>query len=265
MSEFLLHALLAGVGIALVCGPLGTFVVWRRMSYFGDTLAHSALLGIALGFMLELNLNVAVVVVCLAIAVILVTLEHNQAIATDTLLGILAHGSLSAGLVLVALLEVRIDLMGLLFGDLLAVSEADLYWILVGGPIILLLLWRLWKPLLSITLHEELAEVEGIAVRTVKVSLMLMIALVIAIAMKIVGILLITSLLIIPAATARYLAKTPEQMAIIASLIGCLAVVGGLSGSYQFDTPTGPSIVLAATLLFILIFAGTYRGHGYQR
>ena len=265
MSEFLLHALLAGIGIALVCGPLGAFVVWRRMSYFGDTLAHSALLGIALGFMLELNLNIAVVVVCLAIAVILVALEHNQAIATDTLLGILAHGSLSAGLVLVALLEVRIDLMGLLFGDLLAVSEADLYWILIGGPIILLLLWVLWKPLLSITLHEELAEVEGIAVRPVKLSLMLMIALVIAIAMKIVGILLITSLLIIPAATARYLAKTPEQMAIIASIIGCLAVVGGLSGSYQFDTPTGPSIVLAATVLFILIFAGTYRRHGYQR
>ena len=265
MSEFLLHALLAGIGIALVCGPLGAFVVWRRMSYFGETLAHSALLGIALGIMLSINLNVAVVLVCLTLAVILVALEYNQTIATDTLLGILAHGSLSAGLVLVALLEVRIDLMGLLFGDLLAVSQADLWWILIGGPLILLLLWVLWKPLISITLHEELAEVEGVAVRPVKLALMLMIALVIAIAMKIVGILLITSLLIIPAATARYLAKTPEQMAIIASIIGCLSVVGGLSGSYQFDTPTGPTIVLAATILFVLIFVGTYRRHGSKR
>ena len=229
------------------------------MSYFGDTLAHAALLGIALGILLNANLNLSVMVVCLALATLLVALEQNRRIATDTLLGILAHGTLSAGIVIVALLKVRVDLMGLLFGDLLAVTNRDLIWILIGGVIIVTLLWRLWNPLLSVTVHEELAQVEGVAVTRVKLTLMLMIALVIAIAMKIVGILLITSLLIIPAATARFVSRTPEQMAGVASLLGAVAVVAGLCGSYLFDTPSGPTIVLAVSALFVTVFSASSR------
>ena len=267
MDDFLWRALMGGFGIALVVGPLGCFIVWRRMAYFGETLAHSALLGIALGFWidlkftLDLTLNTLVIqatlAVCIGLALLLVILQAQNRLATDTLLGILAHSALSLGLVTLAFLQsegLRISLDAYLFGDLLAVTQSDLYWIYGGGGLILLSLGFIWQSLLSITIHEELAQVEGIPVTWIRLAFMLIVALVIAIAMKIIGILLITSLLIIPAATARRFAHTPEQMAIFASLVGCIAVALGLYMSWHWDTPTGPSVVLAASLLFILTF-----------
>lgn len=269
IDAFLWRALFGGLGIALIAGPLGCFMVWRRMAYFGDTLAHSALLGIALGLLFNLNeslvlnltrnmlLTLSTVAVCLTIALLLVILQQQKRLATDTLLGILAHGSLSLGLVALAFLQgqgLRIDLHAYLFGDLLAVTHTDLYWIYGGGGLTLLGLIFLWPFLLSMTLHEELAQVEGVPVTWVRLLFMLMVALVIAVAMKIVGILLITSLLIIPPAAARRFAHTPEQMAVLSSLIGCIAVILGLTLSWYGDTPAGPSVVVAATSLFILTF-----------
>ncbi|WP_417225735.1 zinc ABC transporter permease subunit ZnuB [Amphritea sp.] len=260
MPDFLLFALVGGLGVAMIAGPLGAFVVWRRMAYFGDTLAHSALLGVAMGVLFDLNVNLAVVSCCLLLALILVSLQRQHLVATDTLLGIMAHSSLSLGLVAIALLDdVRVDLMDYLFGDLLAISPTDLYWIYGGGCIVLLLIWRLWNSLLAITINEELAQVEGVPVARVRLTLMLLIGVVIAIAMKVVGILLITSLLIIPAASARRLANSPEQMAIIASLLGMVAVVLGLYASYQFDTPAGPSVVVAALIQFLLLYSLPFR------
>jgi zinc transport system permease protein len=255
MPDFLLHALLAGLALALVAGPLGSFVVWRRMAYFGDTLSHSALLGVALGLLLDISPTLAVTLGCVLLAVLLVTLQQRQPLASDTLLGILAHSSLSLGLVTLSFMpEVRIDLMSYLFGDLLAVSRSDLYWILAGSAAVLVALGLLWRPLLAITVHEELARVEGLPVAAIRLGLMLLIAVVIAVAMKIVGVLLITSLLIIPAAAAQRHARTPEQMAIGASVLGMLAVGAGLSLSWYQDTPAGPSIVVAAAALFLLSF-----------
>jgi zinc transport system permease protein len=253
MPDFLLYAMLAGLALALTAGPLGSFVVWRRMAYFGDTLAHSALLGVALGILLEINLTVSVTLGCVLLAVLLVALQHKQWLASDTLLGILAHSTLSLGLVVLALSDnVRVDLMAYLFGDLLAIARSDLYWMLGGlGLVSVLLVW-LWRRLLSITVHEELARVEGLPVTAIRLALMLLIAIVIAVAMKIVGVLLITSLLIIPPAAAQRHARTPEQMAMGASLLGCLAVLGGLALSWNLDTPAGPSIVVSAALLFLL-------------
>jgi len=255
MPDFLLHALLAGLALALVAGPLGSFVVWRRMAYFGDTLSHSALLGVALGLLLDISPNLAVTLGCVLLAVLLVTLQQRQPLASDTLLGILAHSSLSLGLVTLSFMpEVRIDLMSYLFGDLLAVSRSDLYWILAGSAAVLVALALLWRPLLAITVHEELARVEGLPVAAIRLGLMLLIAVVIAVAMKIVGVLLITSLLIIPAAAAQRHARTPEQMAGGASVLGLLAVCGGLALSWFKDTPAGPSIVVCAAALFLLSF-----------
>jgi zinc transport system permease protein len=255
MAEFLLLALAGGIGIAAIAGPLGAFVVWRRMAYFGDTLAHSALLGVALGFLFDINLNLAVVACCVLLALLLVSLQRQHLVATDTLLGIMAHSSLSLGLVAIALLDnVRIDLMEYLFGDLLAIAPDDLYWIYGGGVLVLLLVWRLWDQLLAITINEELAQVEGVNTLRVRLVLMLLIATVIAVAMKLVGILLITSLLIIPAAAARRLARTPEQMAVLASLLGMLAVAGGITASWFWDTPAGPSVVVAALVEFLLLY-----------
>ena len=251
VDDFLLRALIAGLGVALVAGPLGSFVVWRRMSYFGDALAHSALLGVGLGLLLGMNVNLGIVAVAASLALLLVFLQHQGLLATDTLLGILAHSALSLGLVALSLMEgVRVDLMGYLFGDILAVTPGDLVWVVGGAAAVLVSLVAIWRPLLSITVHEELARVEGVPVLAVRLGFMLLMALVIAVAMKIVGILLITSMLIIPAATGRRFARTPEQMALLGSLVGCCAVAGGLWASLHWDTPAGPSIVAAAALLF---------------
>ncbi|WP_407314068.1 zinc ABC transporter permease subunit ZnuB [Pseudomonas sp. nanlin1] len=255
MADFLLYALLAGLSLAVVAGPLGSFVVWRRMAYFGDTLSHAALLGVALGFALDVNPALAVTAGCLLLAVILVALQQRQPLASDTLLGILAPSTLSLGLVALSFMhDVRIDLLGYLFGDLLAISPADLTWILGGSAVVLLLTVLLWRPLLAVTVHEELARVEGLPVAGLRLALMLLIAVVIAVAMKIVGVLLITSLLIIPAAAAQRHARSPEQMAIGASLLGVIAVCAGLALSWFKDTPAGPSIVVSAAALFLLSF-----------
>lgn len=253
MIEFLLPSILAGLGIAIISGPLGSFVVWRKMAYFGDTLAHASLMGLALGFLLDINLYLALIVCCLALAVILVTLQKQQLVSADTLLGILAHSSLSIGLVAVSFLDnVRVDLMNYLFGDLLAVSLQDLMFIYAGVSAIAVTLFLFWRPLLSSTVNEELASVEGVNTDLVRLILMLMVGIVIAVGMKFVGALIMTSLLIIPAATARRFACSPEQMALFASAIGSIAVLCGLTLSWHFDTPAGPSVVISATALFML-------------
>lgn len=253
MLDFLLYALLAGLAVALVAGPLGCFAVWRRMAYFGDTLAHSALLGVTLGLLLDINLNVAVALGCLLLALLLVAMQRQRYLATDTLLGILSHSTLALGLVCVSLFsDSRIDLMAYLFGDILAVTPAEVIGLWLVSLLVTALLVLLWRPLLATTVHEDLARIEGVPVEAIRTLLMLLMALVIAMAMKVVGVLLITALLIIPAATSRRLSSSPERMALLASLVGTLAVSLGLGASYQWDTPAGPAIVLSATALYLL-------------
>ncbi|MEI8608518.1 zinc ABC transporter permease subunit ZnuB [Enterovibrio sp. Hal110] len=253
MLEFLTIPILAGILIAAAVGPLGSFVVWRKMAYFGDTLAHASLLGLSLGFIFQVNLNVALVASCLLIAMLLVGLQRKSSVSTDTLLGIIAHTSLSLGLVSISLVDdLRVDLMGYLFGDLLSVSSTDLGWITLGCGLVTLTLIKMWRPLLAITVNEELARVDGYNVDRLRLVLMLMVGLVIAIAMKFVGALIITSLMIIPAATARRFSTSPEKMAILASVIGVLSVLGGISLSWFEDTPAGPSVVVFAGLLFFI-------------
>ncbi|MAM71313.1 MAG: zinc ABC transporter permease [Gammaproteobacteria bacterium] len=252
MADFILRALAAGLLVALIAGPLGCFVVWRRMAYFGDTLAHSALLGISFGLLIDINLQFAVILACIAIAFLLVQMENKHHLATDTILGILAHSSLAFGLVILSFTDANIDLMAYLFGDLLTVSNTELLWIAGGVFAALILLAVNWNSLLTITLHQELAQVEGLHVGRMRLLLMLLIATVIALSMKVVGMLLITSLMVIPPACARSFSSSPEKMALSASLIGCLAVCGGLIASFYLDTPSGPSIVVSAAVLFFI-------------
>lgn len=253
MIELLAPALLAGLAVALVSGPMGAFVVWRRMAFFGDTLAHGALLGAALALALDVNLYLAVVMISMVIAAALVGLQRQRQIAGDTLLGIVAHTTLALGVIALSLEKtVHVDLMAYLFGDLLAVNWSDVIALWSGAVLILVLvIWR-WRNLLSITVNEDLAQVEGVPVTRTRMLLMLLLALLIAGALRTIGVLLITSLLVIPAAGARRLASTPEQMAVIASAIGTAAVVLGLALSWNADTPVGPSIVVAAAALFAL-------------
>ena len=256
MSEpFILRALAAGIGVAIIAGTIGCFVVWRRMAYFGDSLAHSALLGIALGLATGLGTNIATIIVCFAFALMLLWLQQKKVLATDTLLGILAHSALSVGIIVISTLEQRVDLHAYLFGDILTVGTEELWWIYIGGTIVLMLLLLNWESLVLMTIDEDLAIAENVRVFLMHLLLMLLMTIVVAVSIRVVGILLITSMLIIPAATAKQLVRSPEAMAIAASILGMIAVVVGIYGSIQFDTPSSPSIVAAATILFIVLFS----------
>lgn len=253
MDDFLIRALVAGLLIAIIAGPLGVFILWRRMAYFGDTLSHSAILGVALGLLLSINVKLGILISTLLVAGLLIYSQRQKKLASDTILGIVSHSALSLGLVLISFVEgIRIDIESWLFGDILAVSWNDLGFIALGVAIVIVVLFAIWKPLLSLTVHEELALVEGVNVSLISAIYTLLIALLVAIAMKIVGALLITALLIIPAAAARQFSKTPEQMALLSIAMGMLAVLMGLIASFYSDTPTGPSIVVSATVLFLM-------------
>ena len=252
LDDFFVRAMVGGIGLAIAVGPLGCVVVWRRMAYFGDTMAHSALLGIALGLLLDVPMMAGVFAIAVAASLALIALERIGALPTDALLGILSHSSLALGLVIVSMLTwVRVDLMSLLFGDVLAFSTGDIAVIYGGGAVVLCTMALVWRSLLAGTVSHDLAQAEGMAPTAAKIVFMVLMAGVIAVSMKIVGILLITSLLISPAATARQFSGTPERMAVLASLIGVGAVATGLAGSLRLDTPSGPSIVVAALAFFL--------------
>lgn len=249
--SFIVLAALAGLAIALVAGPIGCFVVWRRMAYFGDSLAHAALLGVGLGLMLEFNLAITVLAVCLLSVPVILLLTNSPNVADDTALGILSHASLAIGITAVSLAaNGSVDLSAFLFGDILALSQNDVFIVLGLCIAIGLVTVKLWRSLVYITIHSELASVEGLPSRRLEITLMLLIAILVAVGMQVVGALLIGSLLIIPAAAAGLLAGNPERMAWLAALFAAVAIVGGLALSWFIDTPAGPSSVVVATTIF---------------
>tara|TARA_R110002124_G_scaffold103586_3_gene252715 strand:+ start:305 stop:1102 length:798 start_codon:yes stop_codon:yes gene_type:complete len=260
LDDFMMRATLAGIGVAFAAAPLGCFVVWRRMAYFGDATAHAAILGIALSLALSISVFAGAMVVALIMA-LTVNLLTGRGYAMDTLLGVLAHSALAFGLVAVSFLSgIRIDLMAYLFGDILAVSRTDLTVIWGGAALVVALIsWR-WSALLTATLNEDLAYASGIDPRREQLVLTLALAITVAVAIKVVGVLLIAALLIIPAAAARPLSRTPESMALVAAGIGSVSALVGLRAAYIFDTPAGPSIVCVAALIFaVLSIMGSLR------
>ncbi len=255
LDDFFIRAVIGGIGVAVLAGPLGCFIVWRRLAYFGDTLSHSALLGVAMALLLELNITFTVFIISVIVAMLLLLLQRQAHLSSDALLGLLAHATLAVGLVVLAFMTwVRVDLMGFLFGDILAINRTDIVIIWIGGLAVLAALALIWKSLFAATVNYEIAVAEGLKPDRANFFFMVLMAAVIAISMKIVGVLLITALLIIPAATARRFAISPEMMAIVASMIGAASVWIGLEGSLRWDTPAGPSIVVTALLGFILSF-----------
>ena len=263
LDDFLVRAALAAVGTALAASVLGCFVVWRRMAYFGDATAHAAILGVAIALALNLSIFAGVAAVALVVAVLIHRLS-DRAQGTDTILGVIAHGALAAGLVAVTLIPgARIDLEAYLFGDVLTVSRMDVAVIWGGAAVVLGVLWLHWSALLTATLNPDLATAAGLDPRRESLILTLLLAGVVAVAIKVVGALLITALLVIPAAGARRLATSPEGMALRAAIIGVLAAVGGLTLSLRLDTPAGPSIVVTAVALFGIATVGDkLRGFG---
>ena len=250
-DDFFIRALIAGIGIALVTGPLGCFIIWRRLSFFGDTLAHAALLGVTMAVFFEINIAFSVFLISSVVALILIKLQKSTKLPGDALLGLLAHSSLAVGLVVIGFLtSIRFDVMGLLFGDILAVNQNDLLLIWIGGAFILLILKFIWKPLFASTVNHELAEAEGMEPNKFNAIFTVLMAAVIAISIKIVGLLLITGMLIMPAAMGRNLSNNPQQMVKLSVIGGLLSVIIGLFSSLQLNTPSGPSIITAALILF---------------
>lgn len=251
LGDFMVRAALAGTGVAIAAAPLGCFVVWRRMAYFGDATAHAAILGVAMSLAFSMSIFIGTMVVALLMA-LTVSVLSGRGYAMDTLLGVLAHSALAFGLVAVSFISgVRIDLMAYLFGDILAVSRGDLAVIWSGAALVVLLIgWR-WSALLTSTLNEDLAHASGIDPKREQLILTFALAVTVAVAIKVVGVLLIAAMLIIPAAAARPLSRTPEGMAIIAGTIGVFSTIVGLRAAYTFDTPAGPSIVCIAAVSFL--------------
>ncbi len=257
LEPFVLRALAAGLGVALMSGVVGCFVIWRRMAYFGDSLSHSALLGVALGIATGIGINIGILIVCIGFSLALLWLQQRDFLTTDTLLGILAHAALSIGVVTLSLLSHAVDLHGYLFGDILTVTASDLWWIYAAAGMVLLLSWINWPSMVLITIHRDLAVAEGVNAFWMQVLFMLLMTLVVAVSFSIVGILLITSMLIIPAAAGRQLARSPEAMVGMAILLGMLSVVLGLWFALAFDTPFGPTIVMLSAALFVLVYVVT--------
>lgn len=252
LDDFMIRAGLAGIGMVLAAAPLGCFVVWRRMAYFGDATAHAAMLGVALGLALEVPVLFGVLAVALTVGVVVSRLS-DRGFASDTVLGVMAHSALAAGLVAVSFMpNVRVDLMSYLFGDILTVDLYDVSTIWTGAALVIGILWWRWARLLLATLGPELARADGINPSREQLAITLCLALVVAVAIKVVGVLLISAMLIIPAAAARSVARSPEVMVVIAVIFGMISVISGLAASYYVDTPAGPTMVCAASVLFLL-------------
>jgi zinc transport system permease protein len=255
MHSFIITALLAGIGIAIISGPIGSLMIWRRMTYFGDTLAHATLLGVSIAALLNINIYYGLIFTCLLIAILLTTISSNKNFTNDTVLSILSHTILALGLISITLSKnanIRIDLLGYLYGDILSINNLDLICIYLIDILVIGSLIFLWDKLVFITIHKELAITEGINETKIKWIFTILVSLIFAVTIRLVGVLLINALLIIPSAIAKIWAKSPTQMAILGSIFGCITIILGIIASLIWDIPTGPAIVISAALLFLL-------------
>ncbi|WP_370931594.1 metal ABC transporter permease [Bartonella sp. DGB1] len=252
-ETFFIYSLLSASGLALIAGPFGCLLIWRRMAYLGDTMAHSAILGIVFAFLLKINLNLAIFIIAIISALLLLFFQRLHNFSNDTILSIISHFTLALGLVIFSFMTwVRIDIMSYLFGDILATSIEDIILVWGGGVLLLLWLAKIWRILILETISPSLAQAEKISSSMLRITFTFMLAILIAIAMKIIGILLFTALLIIPASTARYFSTSPTQMAILSSIFAILSSIIGLFVSLYWDPPAAPTIVVAASCLFFI-------------
>jgi zinc transport system permease protein len=258
MSEFLTYpfiqrALIASVMVGILCPFIGNFVVLRKMSFFSDAIAHAAFAGIAAGLLLGIDMSISSVAVAVLIALIIAFLSEKTALSHDTVIGIAFSGAIAAGLLIIGMMKgYRADLFTFLFGDILAITGADLFLIFIVGVLTILILLIFFKPFLQITFNRDLARVEGINVRLFEYMLFIIIAVVVTISLKIIGIILVTSLLIVPAAAAKNIASSMKRLFMISCLFGVVSGIVGLVGSVYLDTASGPTIVMVSILIFFL-------------
>jgi zinc transport system permease protein len=251
-DPFILRGILAGIAVALISGLVGCFVVWRRMSYYGESIAHSSLLGVGFAILMGVSINLGIVFTCLLFGILFLWLQHSKVLSSDTLLGVLAHLALALGIIVISLNKIKIDIHAFLFGDILTVSSSDLWAMYLGVLIAVFLICYNWSSLLLVTIDEDLAKAEGVNTLNINLLFTSILTIVVAISIQIIGLLLITAMLIIPAAASRRLTNSPETMALVATFIGILSVILGIMLSVEIDAPSGPSIVLVSAILFFL-------------
>ena len=251
-DPFILRGILAGIAVALISGLVGCFVVWRRMSYYGESIAHSSLLGVGFAILMGVSINLGIVFTCLLFGILFLWLQHSKVLSSDTLLGVLAHLALALGIIVISLNKIKIDIHAFLFGDILTVSSSDLWGMYLGVLIAVFLICYNWSSLLLVTIDEDLAKAEGVNTLNINLLFTSILTIVVAISIQIIGLLLITAMLIIPAAASRRLTNSPETMALVATFIGILSVILGIMLSVEIDAPSGPSIVLVSAILFFL-------------
>ena len=253
MEDFILRALAASLGVSVIAGSLGCFVIWKRLSYFSDSISHSALLGVALGLVTGLGINFGLVIVGALFATLIVVLQQKGFWSNDAILGIFSHIALSLGIVVLGFVGDRnIDYFAYLFGDILSINSQDIFWIFSVMVAVVVILVMNWKRLLLLTLNEELARAEGLNKVTYELLFMFLIALAVSVSVQIVGVLLITSLLIIPPAIARVYSGSPLSMIFSSVVVSVVSVLLGLFSSIQFDIATGPAIVITLGIVFFI-------------
>jgi len=251
-DPFILRGILAGLAVAMISGLVGCFVVWRRMSYYGESIAHSSLLGVGLGILMGVGINLGIVFTCLLFGILFLWLQQSKLLSSDTLLGVLAHLALSIGIIVISMNRIKIDVHAFLFGDILAVTQNDLWGMYLAVLFVVIIICLNWSSLLLVTIDEDLAKAEGVNPLFINLLLTSILTIVVAVSIQIIGLLLITAMLIIPAATSRRLVNSPEKMAIVATLLGIISVILGIYLSVEIDAPSGPSIVVVNAVLFFL-------------
>ena len=251
-DPFIIRGILAGIAVALISGLVGCFVVWRRMSYYGESIAHSSLLGVGLGILMGIGINLGVIFTCLLFGILFLWLQQSKVLSSDTLLGVLAHLALSVGVIVISMNRVKIDIHSFLFGDILTVTQNDLWGMYLAVLVVVIIICLNWSSLLLVTIDEDLAKAEGVNPLFINLLLTSILTIVVAVSIQIIGLLLITSMLIIPAAASRRLVNSPETMAVVATVIGILSVIIGIFLSVEIDAPSGPSIVVVSAILFFL-------------
>jgi|TARA_B110000444_G_scaffold49634_1_gene45594 zinc transport system permease protein len=251
-DPFIIRGILAGIAVALISGLVGCFVVWRRMSYYGESIAHSSLLGVGLGILMGIGINLGVIFTCLLFGILFLWLQQSKVLSSDTLLGVLAHLALSVGVIVISMNRVKIDIHSFLFGDILTVTQNDLWGMYLAVLVVVIIICLNWSSLLLVTIDEDLAKAEGVNPLFINLLLTSILTIVVAVSIQIIGLLLITSMLIIPAAASRRLVNSPETMAVVATVIGILSVIIGIFLSVEIDAPSGPSIVVVSAVLFFL-------------
>jgi zinc transport system permease protein len=251
VEDFIIRGIVAAIGISIIAGSLGCFVIWKRMSYFSESISHSALLGVSLGIVSGIGIHFGLIIVGVMFASLIVILQQRKFLSNDAILGIFSHIALSLGIVVLSLVgDANTDYFGFLFGDILSITDSDVLWVYSVVVVVGSLLIYFWQRLLLLTLNEELAVAEGLNETLYKLLFMLMIALTVSVSVQIVGVLLITSLLIIPPAIARVFSATPLQMVFGAIVVSIVSVFAGLGVSMNYDLAAGPSIVIALGVIF---------------